>query len=247
MSAQCSLYLTTLPEALVASMLPPEEFGKYLAVGTKKRSRGEAIFFGLRPGFESRYFNLARAAEQCVPHPDGEPKHSVYLAIYRVLEHIPREALGNLYLVTRDGRVLELHQATPPPEDTEEYHLYDELCPVHPLIVSKLSPSRFSRFITDPKQPIHVPRICFAEIELPDPGALPNPAFGEHLQDCLTQLDSTGKSSKTVDRIHRPAGWGRRFKNGFFVGDPTGIIYYPFPTLDELEGRYYQWWRSASL
>lgn len=39
------LYLSLLPEALIASMLPPEEFGNYLAVGTKKRTRGQAIFF----------------------------------------------------------------------------------------------------------------------------------------------------------------------------------------------------------
>ncbi len=246
MSDKCSLYLTTIPEALVASMLPPEEFGAYLAVGTKKRSRGEAMFFSLRPGFQSDWFDIEAAARKCVAHPDGHPKHSVYLGIYRVLEHVPLDALGNLYLVTRDGRVLELQQAPPPPEDEDKYHFYDEMCPVHPLIVSKLSPARFAQFITDPANPVHVPRLCFAELELPDPGTVPNPTYGEHLQDCLTQLDSTDKPCKTFDRIHRPGGWGRRFKNGFFVGDQTGLLFYPFPSFEELEDRYHIWWRSAS-
>ena len=37
------LYLSIVPEALIASMLPPEEFGKYYAVGNKKRTRGGII------------------------------------------------------------------------------------------------------------------------------------------------------------------------------------------------------------
>ena len=30
------LYFSMSPESLVASQLPPEEFGRYLAIGTKK-------------------------------------------------------------------------------------------------------------------------------------------------------------------------------------------------------------------
>ena len=39
------IYLTCTPEALVASMLPPEGFGMYLSTGTKKRNKGQTIFF----------------------------------------------------------------------------------------------------------------------------------------------------------------------------------------------------------
>ena len=39
------LYLSMIPEALIASMLTPEEFGVYYAVGSEKKSRGQAIFF----------------------------------------------------------------------------------------------------------------------------------------------------------------------------------------------------------
>ena len=37
-------YLVATPESLIASHLEPKEFGNYLAVGTKKRTRGQAIF-----------------------------------------------------------------------------------------------------------------------------------------------------------------------------------------------------------
>ena len=104
------LYLSIFPEALIASMLPPEEFGKYFAVGNRKRTRGQAIFFKVNRNFENDYLKIKNLEELVVPNPDGSPKRSKYIAIYRVLEHIPMEALENLYLVTDDGRVLEIEK-----------------------------------------------------------------------------------------------------------------------------------------
>ena len=42
-------YLSLIPDSLIASMLPPEEFGSYYALGSHKRSRGQAIFFEIDP------------------------------------------------------------------------------------------------------------------------------------------------------------------------------------------------------
>ena len=249
------LYFSTTPEALVASMLPPHEFGTYLAVGTKKRSRAPAMYFDLKPGFESDFFDLSRLETECVPHPDGTPKRSLYLGIYRVLEHIPLEALNDLYLVTCDGRTLQLQQETVPEETSGEYHIYDEICPVQPLVASNLNPQEFVRFITDPEQSLHVPRICFAEIDMPhitdDPARADLSRVGyqqpEHLRDCLLTLGEKGKHTKTVDRLHVGGGWRRRFKNGFFVGDQTGMVFYRFPSAEELESKHHAWYRSASV
>jgi len=36
------LYLSTIPEALIASMLTPLDFGVYYAVGMEKKSHGQA-------------------------------------------------------------------------------------------------------------------------------------------------------------------------------------------------------------
>lgn len=250
------LYLSMVPEALVASMLPPEEFGTYLAVGTEKRSRGNAIFLDLDDDCQCEHFDLASIPERCVPHPDGQPKHSVYLAIYRVLEHVPLDALNSLWLVTQDGRVLELKQASLPEDGPVKYHLYQEVCPVHPLIASTLGPAEFCRFITDPSRPIDVPRICFVDLELSeladDPRhgratGLPYP-YLEHIRDCLVELESDGgKHTKTVDRIHRESFPFRCIKRGFFLGDQEGLLYYPFPPRIELETTHYPWWRSANV
>jgi len=250
------LYLSMIPEALVASMLPPKDFGAYLAVGSHKRTQGQAIFFDLKDGFKSDHFDLSKVAERCVPHADGQPKHSVYLSIYRVLEHVPLEAVNSLWLVTRDGRILELQQGPVPGNIPGKFHLYQEVCPCHPLIVSSLEPNAFRLFITRPSQPISVPRICFVEIDLA--GLAENPEHGEagnlpyshleHLRDCLAQLrKGSRKHTKTVDRIQPQDFPYRCTKSGFFLGDQEEILYYPFPSGKDFEGIYHDWWRSVSV
>ena len=104
------LYLTLLQESLISSMLPPEEFGIYLAVGTEKRSRDQAMYFEVDADLIKDQLPMAYIERRCVPTPTGGPKRSVYLSIYRALESIPLKALKSLYLVTYDGRVLELKQ-----------------------------------------------------------------------------------------------------------------------------------------
>ena len=248
------LYLSLMPESLVASMLPPEDFGNYYAVGTKKRTRGQAIFFEVDPSFKSDYFPLHEIEKRCVPHPDGQPKRSVYLSIYRVLEHVPLEALGNLYLVTDDGRVLGLEQKPYTEEKERQLHLYQEFIPVNPRIASNLDPLRFCRYVTDQSHPVSVPKLVFAELILnglaTDPvrasaDNLPYPNI-EHLRDCLVGLqEHPEKPTKTVIRYMHWDIMYRTIKNGFFVGDQKQFLYYPLPSIEELEDKYFVWWRSA--
>jgi hypothetical protein len=249
------LYLSLMPESLVASMLPPEQFGAYLATGTQKRPHGQAMFFQVTPGFQSDYFDLADIEKRCVPHADGRPKHSVYLAVYRVLEHVPPEALGSLFLATAHGRVLEIPRGSGPAGSAGKFHLYQELIPVHPLIASCLQPPEFSRLITDASRPIHVPRICFVELDLagvaedPIRGAAGELPYGniEHLRQCLQELKPFGgKETKTVNRVGLQGLIYRCVKTGFHVADAEHTLYYPYPSLDELEGPYYTWWRCAN-
>ena len=248
------LYLSLLPESLIASMLPPEEFGTYMATGTTKQPHGQAMFLQIRRDFQSKDFDLAHADERCVPNPDGLPKKSVYIAIYRVLEHIPLEVIENLWLVTAHGRCLELKPTEPPKKFSGKSHLYREICPVHPLIASSLDPLAFTKFITTPAQPIYVPKIMFVELELnglaDDPlgGRADNLPYNNmaHIRSCIAELDS--KQIKTVDRVAQQTIIYRSVKNGsgFFIGDQQKVIYYPYPSKDELEGRYNVWWRCAN-
>lgn len=248
------LYLSLTPEALIASMLEPEEFGNYLAVGTKKRTRGQAIFFEVDPDFESDFFPLKDIEERCVPHKDGTPKRSVYLSIYRVLEHLPLDKLKNLFLTTDDGRVLRLEKGEFTCKKDVELHLYQQLCPVTPRIASDLDPEKFMKTVTDTSKPVSVPKLIFLDLVLHD--LANDPVAGnvdnlpylniDHLRDCLVGIQvKKEKPTKTVIRYMQGNILYRTIRNGVFVGDQNTFIYYPFPSKEDLENKYYTWWRSA--
>ena len=83
------IYLTCTPEALVASMLPPEGFGMYLSTGTKKRNKGQTIFFEVDLGKIENLIDMESLNKRCVAKEDGSPKSSVYLSVYRVTGNDP--------------------------------------------------------------------------------------------------------------------------------------------------------------
>jgi hypothetical protein len=240
-------------EALVASHLEPEAFGHYMAVGTQKLSRGNVVFAEIDSSLQSDYFRLADIRERCVPRPDGSPKRSKYISIYRVLEHLELSAIGRLYLTTADGRVLGLDAGSyDAGAEVEGPHMYQELCPVSPLVVSSLAPAAFSRFMTDPNQAVSVPRLFFADLLLDrdDSGHLAGYLpYSEpmHILACLNELkEGHGKETKTVNRTPTMNAFYRTIRRGFFVGDQRGLKFYPFPPVRELEVQHAHWWRSAS-
>jgi hypothetical protein len=82
------LYFSLIPEALIASMLPPEQFGQYYATGPQVQVEGAGLVLRDRPVLPPPVLRHRRAASRAVPKPDGTPKNSVYISMYRVLEHL---------------------------------------------------------------------------------------------------------------------------------------------------------------
>lgn len=240
-------------EALVASHLEPEAFGRYMAVGTQKNVRGNVLFFEIDPGLKSGYFRLGDIEQRCAPHLDGSPKRSKYISIYRVLEHIDISLFGKLYLGTADGRVLSIEAgAYDEKDDGPGPNLYQELCPVYPLVVSAYHPTKFIKFMTDPLNPVGVPRLFFVDMLLDRDehgrlaGYLPYPD-PLHIIDCISDLEKGGdKMTKTVSRLPHLHGFFRTIRRGFFLGDQKEIKFYKFPDRRELEVEHARWWRSAS-
>lgn len=253
--SEIHLYLSLIPESLVASMLDPEAYGTYLAVGKVGRSRGPALFFEVDPGLKSDALPLHLINQRCVPHSDGSPRASVYLGIYRVLERLPISAIGKLHLVTSDGRTLALDRGPYSPVPERALHLYQEFCPVTPIVASSLEAPAFSKFITSPEQPVSVPRIVFSELILRelahDPangriGDLPYTHL-EHLRDCLVGLQKRPAKSNKIIHRSAPNVLFRTIRNGFFLGDQNDLHHYPMPSPEVLDRDHHDWWRSAQL
>lgn len=249
------IYLSIAPEALIGSMLPPKEFGAYMATGTKKSSKGQAIFFEVDLEQIRSFINMDYLNSRCVSKPDGKPKSSVYLSVYRVLESIPLAALKDLYLTTDNGLVLNLKK-TPYDRNKEVkklMHLYQELCPVTPQVASSLHPSEFLRTLTDGSLQIRMPKLFFVDLKLgelannPLSGSAENLPYGaiSHLRDCLEILKTEEKKQmKTVQRSFTGTLLYRTIETGFYVGAKDEIVFYRYPTMTELETVNYDFFRA---
>ncbi len=249
------LYLSLIPEALIVSMLPPEEFGEYYTVGDKRKHNEQAIFIEIDPNFRHPFFRIDEAMARCVPHETGKPKKSVYVATYRVLENIPIEAMGKLYLATRYGKVLPLEKSEKLPAYNQNYYLYQEIAPVSVLVASTYDPVKFHYFMThDPDTLISFPALAYMDLRLDnldkDPekgeiGSLPYD-FIPILRDALVAIRDKNIHSKMVDRTHTVEHPYRTINTGIYIGSMDGLLYYPMPSPEELDRDHFDWWRSAN-
>jgi hypothetical protein len=150
---QKHLYLVLYPnEALIASQLTPEEFGKHYSIGSPRHFTGKVIFAEVDTGFRHESFRIdeyLKLTESGIP---GRPKRTKFVKSYRVLEHVDFSALQKLFLVTTDGAVLGLEKSElPAPSRVPHVRLYQEICPLQLLVPPTLS--RRSLAITLPKRP----------------------------------------------------------------------------------------------
>ena len=247
-------YLMVSPtEALIASMLDSNHFSSYMSIGPQKTAAEQLIFIELTGEFGGDFdWDYARRA--CKPHPDGTPKNSVYLSVYRVLERVPLSYLGPLSLVTRDGRSLQIEQRSyHPPQVWPGYALYKELCPVTPLVASTLPAEPFSRYLLDTTNHISVPAIVFADVDLGDLNHTDQgPGTGEdrkHIQMCFDEIRSQpGKRSKTIDRSSNIRFTYHNIGQGIFIArHKDGLVFYPMPTREEIREHHFEWGRSAGF
>lgn len=253
--AQQYLYFSLLPEALIFSMLPPQQFGKYLAIGDKKQSHSPAVFFDVDPALEVEGLAIGKARQRCVEHEDGSPRRSAYVAIHNVIDRLPVSALGDLHLATRDGLVLSLQRGGHADAPGQRAFLYQEICPVTPRVVSTLPPQEFCRYVTHRDNPLFLPRMIFADMRLDGLATDPDHAEGKnlpyanlsHLRSCITSLgDGDGKKTKIVQRDLRPDDFFYVIENGFYLGDGEDFAHYPMPPEDALLGEHNRWWNSAN-
>jgi hypothetical protein len=243
-------------EALIASHLPPLQFGAYMATGTKNGSFEKIAFIEVESGFGD-YFDWDHARERCVPHEDGQPKHSVWMSVYRALEHVPMDKMKSLYLATGDGRTMEIERREFAASEMDRpFWVYQELCPVRPLVVSTYDPPTFSEYMTHENVKVAVPKIAFADLKVIDFDNLEHTGnVGstydsnlDHLKECIRAVTSNAvKKVKNVERSRTESFGYQIINHGIYIGSGRELVMYPMPPKDEIRQKHYDWGRSALI
>ena len=158
-----SVILSILIPNSIASMLS-RRFDCLICRGQQKGPAVRRILSG-EPGISQ--VSISGSGTRCVPHEDGAPKASIYISVYRVLEHVPITELGKLYVVTQDGRTLGLEHSEEFPVNDDGLHLYKEIAPVTPLIASRLNAiDFFDLIVRNPTSLVTLPAVAFTELRL---------------------------------------------------------------------------------
>jgi len=253
------LYLILFPnEALVASQLTPEEFGKHYSIGSSRHFTGKVIFVEVDIDFRHEYLRIddyLKLTESPIP---GRPKRTKFVKSYRVLEHVDFTALQKLYLVTTDGAVLGLEKSLP--EDDEApgpVRVYQEICPLRLLVASSLDAAQFGLFITEETWSRGAPKIFFTKYNIDveatvrdnavhayNMGPLPNvnptnlPTAFKELQEDPTKKTKTVSLNPNLDSVSY-----KLIKQGFWFTSGKETIFYRMPGIEELREKHSSWWR----
>ncbi len=258
---QKHLYMIVFPiNALVASQLDPQAFAQHYTIGSARHFQGKVIFAEIDINFRDPYFKIEEYLAKTVPHEDGTPKRTKFISSYRVLEHVPLDVIKKLYLVTVNGKALELSPAEYTAENVPGLiRIFQEIEPVSNLIASRFDQRSFGKYITSDSAK-GASRVCFTQIDLnieeflqssknreiivsPIPDSNPY-----HLLDCLTELQQVqSKSVKTISLssvLHNISY--RVLRHGFWFFDSgDNLLFFPIPSNHELETTHYEWWKNA--
>ena len=255
------LYMIVFPvNALVASQLNPVAFAEHYTIGSSKHFRGKVIFVEVDVNFRDPYFEMDHYLSMTVTHPNGSPKKTKFISSYAVLEHVDLKALRSLYLVTPNGKALEI-KAKPYTAINEPglVRIYQEITPLSNLVASTYDQRGFGKYITSETRSKGAPKICFTQYELNveeffeknqnreimlSPIPENNPV---RLYQFLTELKADpSKKTKTISLNNTllEASY-TLIRHGFWFAAGNELLFYPMPTLKDLESKYYDWWRQV--
>lgn len=256
------LYAIMYPNhALLASMLPPEEFGKHYALGSSRYYHGLVIYAEIDINFRDDYFPIDKHLADVHPKPDGSPKRTKFIKSYRVLEHLDLSAFKNLYVTSVQGMVLELKPAPYTKEHKPGFiRTYQEICPLSMIVLSYMNPPEFGAYITEPDQPKGAPKVFFTQIDfdidkflsnLHEDPFLQSPIPNVHPHKLREQIyELRNNPYKGVKGISLDSALSKisflRLRTGFWVAHEKELLYYPIPDRATLEREHYDWLKSLT-
>jgi hypothetical protein len=262
MTEERHLYLLAHPNhSLIASQLAPERFIRHFIRESARYFEGKLVFVELDPDFRHPYFDIEGAYAQLKPHEDGSPKATKFISSYRVLEHVDFEAMGKLYVCDESGGFVVLESsssALAPPAGGDDLRVILEIDPVKFIVLTRLDLGEFASYATDPSNTKGAPRMLYTELDLAVDDFMRETEESPYVSSFFpgihpdrlraTILEIRRSPSKSVKSISLNCPFDRisykLLRNGFAFASREGIKYYPLLPLDEVEKRYYKFWKN---
>lgn len=254
------LYCILYPiNALVGSQLDPAAFARHFNAGSSKYYSGKLVFADVDINYRHPELPIERVLPAVVPHEDGRPKATKYIATYRVLELIDFDALSELHISTPEGYVLSLKSA---PYQSQHQpglvRVFAEICPINMLVLSDYNFIEFASYITNPENPVGAPKMFYTQIDLDIDEFLkeleanplaPSPIPEVHpslLRDGILEIQRVkNKHTKGLSMVN-PL-WKisyRRIRHGFMFASQSKTRFYPMPGHDEIEQINFRFWKN---
>jgi hypothetical protein len=256
------LYMICFPNpSLIGSQLNPERFARHYTVGSARDYQGRLVFAELDPEFRNGFFDIEGGMKALVPHDDGRPKSTKFIASYRILENIDLSAIRALYLSTPAGYTMRIE---PAPYETAPspnvLRIYAEINPIRMLVLSKSNFADFGKYVTEPGNPKGAPKIFYTQLEFNidefieefslNP-LMPPPIPGLHpskLRDAIHEVQRiSAKVHKGLsldcpfDRI--PA---RMIRHGFMFAAGDDSRFFPMPDMQTIETDFYKYFKTMN-
>jgi len=104
--------------------------------------------------------------------------------------------------------------------------------------------------VIDKSQLVSLPALCFVEQELgalardPEDGSAESLPYADlsYMRACLTELRRKQYPVKIIYPTPRATFEYRILKNGIFLGNETGLLYFPLPDVDEYRAQRFKSW-----
>ena len=260
MEYQTYLYMICYPNpSLVASQLDYEQFARHYVMGSSRDYSGRLIFAELDPGYRHEFFDIDKAYKELVPHEDGRPKATKFIASYRILEHVAFGAIQRLYLTTPAGYAMYMEPASFEKKPSRNIiRVFAEINPIRMLVLSRYDYIEFGRFITSPHYPKGAPKLFYTQLEFdieefleefaanplmqtPIPGLHPSKIRDAILEvkNIPTKVNKGLAMDCPMDRIP----W-RMIRHGFMFASQDEYKFFPMPELSIIEKNFYKFYKT---
>ncbi len=257
------LYSIMYPNyGLVASMLPPAEFGRHYTVGSARYYHGQVIFAEIDINFRHPFFPIDKGLAEVKPKEDGSPKRTKFIKTYRVLEHLDLASFKSLYVTTVSGKTLELERRNY--NRTHKPGLirtFQEICPFSYILLTYMTPPEFGKYITSQENEAKgAPKVMFAQIELNiekflrDVEGNPymdSPIPNVHAHKLREQIfELRANPMKKIKGISLDSCLSKlsflKLRTGFWISCQDDLLYYPIPDKEVLEKEHFEWYKDVS-